>query len=393
MRKKFKNFEVEGIDDINNLETLKEKWNSLLKENATKTVELSYEWQLNYWKYFNENSKLFVVIVKEGHDIVGIAPLKITNIRRFGIRVRRLEFIAGKESNYQDFIIGNNKDSVIQCIFQFIIDNRNHWDLLSLVNIPETSRTIICIDDSIGKQFFGLVKDIHKCIFLDIDMPYEEYIEVVRKKRRKYVERCVRKIKREGEIDFYHCETEDSLILHMEKLFELHRKLWNDTDTPSEFNNQGLCKFYLESVRKLLQKKEINLSVLTFNNTIVSLLLSFLFDGECILQLTAYDSDYKALSPSIVLWHFFIKEAFENNVKMIDFGTYYPYKELWGNKFRNKISFEIYPKRAFISYYFYSFERIYSFLRKYLRKFPAVVHFVRKARQKGSSKSNNNESN
>lgn len=393
MKEKGSNLEIERIDDVDKLEALREKWNALLEENETRTIELTYEWQLTYWKYFNENSKLFILIIKEGNDIIGIAPLKLTKIRRFGIRSRRLEFIAGEETNYQDFIIGNNKEKVLQGMFQYLVNNKNLWDVLSLIHIPDSSSTIGFLDNKIGNQFMCFLKDKVKCIFLKIDKKYEEYYKEIRKRRRKYVERFVRKMNREGEVDFNHCEAEDELIVNLKKMFDLHRKHWNQTDTPSQFNDKRMCAFYSEAVTKLLKKKEIGLSLLTFNKSTVSILLSFLYGREYILQITAYDTGYKSLAPSIVHWHFFIKDVFSKNTELIDFGVHYPYKELWGNRFKDKMSFEIYPKRIFRSYYFYLLENIYIWLRNNVRKIPAAVRFARYMRRKRRHRNDSNDIN
>jgi hypothetical protein len=73
-----KSLQIERIAEAADLEKLKEIWNALLERNATRTVELTYEWQMTYWKHFNQNAELFVLVVKADETVIALAPLKLT---------------------------------------------------------------------------------------------------------------------------------------------------------------------------------------------------------------------------------------------------------------------------------------------------------------------------
>ena len=112
---------IEIIEDISFLETIKDDWNALLQKSDTKTIELNWEWQTTYWRHFNENAELFVLIIRESCIIVAIVPLKLTHTKKLGIDVRRLELIAAAESNYQDLIIGKNDADILTCVFDYLL--------------------------------------------------------------------------------------------------------------------------------------------------------------------------------------------------------------------------------------------------------------------------------
>jgi len=341
-----KELKIEKIDKIEDLEAIKEDWNFILENNETKTVELSYEWQISYWKNFNNNSELFVLVVKDANSIVAIAPLKLTYIRKFGIKVRMLEFIAGNESNYQDFIIRDNNSNILEYISNYLIKKRHLWDVCRLVHLPETSTTVHFFLRQPNRSLLYRICDIQKCIFLKIDNTWEEYDKKFKKARKKIAYR-MNKLKRRGEIKYFQCLKEEQFKSNFLKFFELHRIRWNQTRTPSHFNDKRYCKFYLEIIPQLLPKRQICLFVLQLRKIPVAFLYCFLLHRSYIIQLVTYNTAYSNGSPSLVLTELFVKQAFADGIEIIDFGDYFPYKKYWANRFKNKLSIEIYPKRIF----------------------------------------------
>ena len=57
--------------------------------------------------------------------------------------------------------------------------------------------------------------------------------------------------------------------------FDLHRKRWNLTETPSMFNEEKYCDFYLDVTRQLNSKNEVELWTLVAGEIQLAQLLSF----------------------------------------------------------------------------------------------------------------------
>jgi CelD/BcsL family acetyltransferase involved in cellulose biosynthesis len=378
---KSRELEIERIAEINALGRVKEDWNALLENNETRTVELTYEWQVTYWKHFHEDSELFVLVVREAGSVIAIAPLRLTRIRRFGLRARTLEFIAARESNYQDFVIGDNKGEVLECIADYLMDNVKSWDILNLTHVPETSTTAHFFLNRLGRSLPCRVH-VERCTSLKIDKTWEEYAASSRKTRGKIAYR-LRRLRElgGGEIACFHCSDEEQFRSHLLKFFELHRKRWNQTETPSQFNDDRCCKFYLEIVPQLLPRRQVDLFVLKAGDTLVALLYSFLFDRDCLVQLIAYDTEYSKGAPSLVMHELFVRQAFADGVKVVDFGSYFPYKEYWADRFRSRLDIEIYPKRL-LPCSIYVLARSIDALRVNLKRITPLRQSVRYVQQK-----------
>ena len=166
---------IERIKDISLLENIREDWNLLLEKNKTKTVELTYEWQITNWKYLKGNDELFVLAVREAGSLVAIAPLKLAYRKLYGIRIRLLEFIAAKDSNYQDFIVGKNSEDILECIFDYLVSIQESWDILSLSHIPETANIANYIQKRPKDSLLFKTANVDKCVYLESNISWEEY--------------------------------------------------------------------------------------------------------------------------------------------------------------------------------------------------------------------------
>jgi CelD/BcsL family acetyltransferase involved in cellulose biosynthesis len=371
MAKSKPELEIKKIEETAALESLREDWNALLEQNETRTVELTYEWQTTYWEHFRENSEMFILVVRKAGSVVAIAPLRLTHARKFGITIRRLEFIAARESNYQDFIIGNGSEAIIQCILAYLADHAESWDVLRLTHVPESSATVHFLLNGLDGSLLCRVAGTERCTFLEVHETWDEYATNSKKSRAKIAYR-MRRLRRLGEISHFHCSSEEQFKADLLQLFALHRKRWNPTDTPSQFNDDRHCRFYLDIIPKLFPKGQIDLFVLEVNESPVALLYSFLFDHTCLIQLVAYDVEHSVAAPSLVMHELFVKQAFATGIQVIDFGHYYPYKEYWADRFKNRLNIEIYPRKLF-PYCVYTLVRARASLQSGLNQLRAAT--------------------
>jgi CelD/BcsL family acetyltransferase involved in cellulose biosynthesis len=335
--------EVERVEGGDALESIRAAWDGLLDRNETRTAELTHAWQLTYWEHLAAESRLFVLVVREAGEIVAIAPLKLSRRGKLGIPIRYLEFIAAGESNYQDFIIGRRHQEVLASILKFLLRHRGQWDVLYLRHVPENSSTARFFLDAAGgldRSVVSTVAGIDRCIFLEMNQTWERYRAGTAKVRNKIASRK-RKLQKLGALASFHCSGEQDYRTNLARFFDLHRRRWNGTDTPSQFNDDRQCRFYLEAGLRLLPKKQIDLFMVEMGASPIAGLLTLRYDRRCINQLIAFDPAYAHSSPSFVMHDLFLEELFSNGVREFDFGHYFPYKEAWANSFKNTLDLKV----------------------------------------------------
>ena len=367
---------IERIEDETALVALADTWNRLLAVSATRTAELTYEWQITYWRHFGHNAKLFVLVVKEGQEVIAIAPLKVTRSRLFGMPVQELRFIADRESNYQDFIIGREQQTVLMAIAAYLKTHSQDWDVFYLARIPTASDTCAWFASAFESWGRWRVADIQEVVSLQLNMDWATYSRAMRKRLR-CAAKCKRRLESMGMVEHYHCETEVQLAASLESLFAFHRNRWDRTDTPSQFNDPRVCAFYHEVSPALLAKGELDLFVLTVQQRPAAVLYAFVFDAVALLQLEAYDRHFSHGSPGIVCLDAFVGNRFCSGLEAIDLGSYFPYKEGWFNQVATRHNFELYAADRFCARYGYIVRQIAN-----SSHITPATNLIRLARQK-----------
>lgn len=368
---------VEKINNIYSLEAIKHVWNSLLVDNDTKTTELSYEWQISFWKQFNRDSELFVLVIREAGSIIAISPLKLVTKHALGIKVRCLEIIAARTSNYQDLIIGKNSEDVLTCILDYLMNDRGSWDQLSLRHVPETSKTARFFLEKLGTRPLLRIAETEKCAFLALDRCWEEHKKNLGKHRRHRMTNNRMRIEREiGEIHLRKSATDDQLNSDLQAFFTLHQKRWSQTYTPSLFLDSRYRKFYLEAGLLLLPKGQICLYVLEAGGTPLGYMLIFAFKQSVLIQMVTYDPDYSKYSPMVALIEIFVEETLANGITEIDFGSYYPWKETWANHSKNRLNVLVFPNR-FLPFIIYHLTILFKALRLRVRQHPRILIIIK----------------
>jgi CelD/BcsL family acetyltransferase involved in cellulose biosynthesis len=186
------------------------------------------------------------------------------------------------------------------------------------------------------------------------------------------------RIEREiGKIQLRKSSIDNQLISDLQEFFNLHQKRWAPTDTPSLFMDSRYCNFYYDAGLQLLPKRQIGLAVLEAGDVTLGHLLFFIFKRSVLIQLLTYDPDYYKYSPMVVLIEMFVDEASASDIKEIDFGSYYPYKETWADQLKNRFNLLIFPNR-FLPSAIYGITKLYLGLRLRIRQYPFVLNIVKR---------------
>src|SRR5580658_10208990 len=85
---------VEAITDFDSFIRLKPAWDQLVEESRIGHPFLTHDWICSWWESFGAGRTLTIVTVRSGGELVGIAPLMISQTKIYGIPVRELGSIS-----------------------------------------------------------------------------------------------------------------------------------------------------------------------------------------------------------------------------------------------------------------------------------------------------------
>src|SRR5947208_10757678 len=135
---------VEKVTSGEGFKRLAAVWNPLLAESASNTLSLTFEWLTVWWEVFGTERELYILVVRDGEELIGIAPLLRREMRHYGVLpYRRLEFLASGEdeadevcSEYLDFILRRGRaEEALAGIYEFLHAHAAEWDELLLSNM------------------------------------------------------------------------------------------------------------------------------------------------------------------------------------------------------------------------------------------------------------------
>lgn len=115
------------------LAAIESEWNDLYQASASRNPFLSYGWTLACWLADQTGAVLFVVTLRLGDRLVGIAPL--CRETRYGLRA--LRFIADDRSDYLGFLCAADVPGIEQALLDRVLGPRD-WDLLLLRRLADT---------------------------------------------------------------------------------------------------------------------------------------------------------------------------------------------------------------------------------------------------------------
>lgn len=340
---------VERIDSIDQLSSIRDEWNDLLQRSETNIIFLTLECILSWWKCFGKGKELFVLLVKNDEKLVAIAPLMITTLN-LGIKIKKIEFISTAFPNYCDFIISNeceDKRVVLRNIYDYLLKEKDSWDIISLEEIPEASSTLTYSEEILKNS------DIFFSIFLDDICPTlifegSQRGEIEKKLNKRSIRRKLKCLNEAGSIEYDYCKDISEAIILLDVFFQQHINRWKPTSTPSIFEDERYKALYRELMKSLLPKGWVDLSFLRFDEKPVAFQFGFMYNNRYEGYTSSYDTSYATYSPGMILFKFNIENYLSKNFREFDLGRGDgSYKSRFSNKVRKNFKIRFYQNRLF----------------------------------------------
>lgn len=293
-------------------------WNDLLQHNETNEVFLTYQWVTCWWNYVRKNNKLLVLMAKEGGACVGIAPLMLTPRRVGPVTYTAVEFLGTGESDYTDFIIKpERKSDVLRAFIAFIDSVRDEWDVISLQNIPETSKTVPELRSLLKDSKYGLraLPDVI-CPALIISAD-EEFARACTNK--KSLRRHYNYFNRKGLLTFSTIDSLEEVTEFLPEFFQQHMDRRAIAGGVSKFRDKQIREFYQCLANKLLAQDWLRFSVVKFDEIPIAFHFGFEYFGKFVWYKPTFNTDYLKKSPGEVLIKFLLEDAIAKNLDEFDF--------------------------------------------------------------------------
>ncbi len=115
------------------LHSIRPEWERLYLESAPRNPFLSPEWSAVCWDRCRAHAQPFLLTLREGSRLVGLAPLR--RERHWGFRL--LRFLGDGRSDYLGFLSLPGREEIQEALLGELAQRRNEWDLALLRHLAE----------------------------------------------------------------------------------------------------------------------------------------------------------------------------------------------------------------------------------------------------------------
>jgi CelD/BcsL family acetyltransferase involved in cellulose biosynthesis len=282
-------------------------------------------WMEVWWRIFQPEAELYLAVVKDQSDIIGIAPLQLKD--------NKVAFVGSPDvCDYLDFVVvpGREKD-----FFAALLDDLEQQgiDGMNLVSLHPDSAAATYLMDTVKKKGFE-VRCRNEEVTLELDLPvtWDEYLAGLAKKQRHEVRRKLRRLWEADEVSYRCIDVERSQVARLTdiflSLFALSR------DEKADFMTAQRESFFRSLAGTMADNGLLRYGLLEVSRQPAAMIMGFEYQEALYLYNSAYDPRFNYLSAGLLSKVLCIQESITRGRKRWDFlkgGERYKY-ELGGQE-------------------------------------------------------------
>lgn len=296
---------------------LHEEWNPLLHHSVSDTIFLTWEWQSTWWEHLGEG-ELYLVAVRDGSQLSGIAPLYLTTSDD---GLNELSIVGCRDvSDYLDLIAASGQEEkVYSALLDWLGSNEAPaWDQADLCNIPAASPTHSLLADMAAAQGYQVQTEVEDvCPIIPLPSTWDEYLSSLDGKQRHEIRRKIRKAEGSEQVNWYVVDEERDLAAEMGAFIELHQKSAVDKH---QFMDAQMKGFFHAVAQVLHEAGWLQLAFIEINGDKAATMLNFDYRDSILVYNSGFDPQkYAWLSPGIVILAYCIQRAIELGRAKFDF--------------------------------------------------------------------------
>jgi len=315
----------------------RERWNSLVSQNATNTIFQTYEWHRAFEATYSGGHRGYILCGNEGDDLVGIAPLCICSIRKKHV----VRFFGYERADYCDFIYRSQRSDFIAEVFSFLRSNLSEWDRIELNNIPEGSPTHGLVSDACALLHLfpspGKKLPCPALLFKDKDRPCDAVL------KNKSLVRHHKYFSKQPDFCVSHSSSGEEISPHLGAFFDQHIARWSTTAFPSLFLSRKHQEFYRNLVKELDATGWMLFTSLYSKGSPIAFHFGFVYHNKLIWYKPTFDILLSRHSPGDALLEELMRYAQRHDLNELDFTVGDEgYKRRYSNIVRYNISRDIF---------------------------------------------------
>jgi CelD/BcsL family acetyltransferase involved in cellulose biosynthesis len=267
------------------------------------------EWMEVWLRVFGAGAQTRLRTVREGDEIIGIAPLMVED----GTAL----FIGNTDvCDYLDFVVtpGREKESLDVILKDLENSNINRLDLKHVR--PDSIALTVLAPLAEGRGYH--VETVKENVSFEMDLPvsFDEYLEKLSTKQRHEVRRKLRRLNEEGAIEFRFIAGGADVSAVMDTFFKMFVDSRRDK---ADFMTEKMALFFKLLADTMGRLGLLKLGVLELDGRPLAEIMCFDYQDCIYLYNSGYDPGYVSLSAGLLSKVLAIKDSIEKGRKRFDF--------------------------------------------------------------------------
>jgi CelD/BcsL family acetyltransferase involved in cellulose biosynthesis len=308
------------VKTLEDFDKLTPKWNTLLEESITNLPFLRHEYLRAWWSSLGggewENGELAIIIAERDDELVGIAPLFLTNYKE----KPTLLFLGSIEiSDFLDFIVrGADLAEFVRGLLDFLASHVTlAWSALELQNLVEDSPTLPVLQREAASRGWDFTQEtLQPSPYVALPGDFDEYLAGIKKKQRHEIRRKMRRAEAdERDVTWYIVDDPAKL----EKNIEACCQLMAQDPEKQAFLTQTMKSQMKAAIHAAFDAGWLQLAFLEVDGEKAAGYLNFDYDNRIWVYNSGLDMKFRDLSPGWVLLGYLLQWANENGRSAFDF--------------------------------------------------------------------------
>lgn len=330
------------IDSAWSFSALRPEWSSLLRASASASPFLTWEWLHTWWTHLGGSSRLRMVAVRAGTELIAVAPFRAATGTAY---LPCLDMLATGDvgSDYLDVIVRRGREAeALPAIEQFV---RSQRTTLRLTHLGPSAVADLLADRLHASGWARTTTACGTCPYIPLaGHTWDSYLATLGSSHRANVRRRIRALDQKFDVRFERVTGDTQRREALAKLFEYHDRRFDERGTA--FGTDDMRAFHDELTRRALDRGWLRMFVLRLDGAPVAVMYGFLYDGTFYFYQHGFDEQFQQHSIGLVLMALSIRAAIDEGAGEFDmlWGVE-PYKFLWARQTRELRTLLLFPPR------------------------------------------------
>lgn len=255
-----------------------------------------------------------VVTLREGGDLVGLAPLGLSRVGPW----RRLVPLGWPEADYPDFLIDGDASAGMELLVERLLEDS--WSWLEMTDLPEESPLRPALEAALERAGLEVRSQrAMECPRLVIDRPWEEFWGAKKRKFRYNLRRSLRLLGQEAGLVSYEIMVDGpEIAARLGQAMGIHADRWARRHTRTIFSQPRGRAFFQTALAGLAQEGLVRLDLMRAGERLVAFSLSFVSPATWYYYIPGFDPQFSRYSPGTLLLWRLVEQAHRDGAKTFD---------------------------------------------------------------------------